>query len=94
MAEDFYKLLGVSKSASAEEIQKAYRRLARKHHPDMNPDDKTAKSKFQEIQKAYDVLNDPEKRKMYDQLGPNFEQYSAGPWWQSLWQRRLSSRPW
>lgn len=74
MAEDYYKALGVSQSASPEEIQKAYRKLARKYHPDMNPDDKAAKNKFQEVQKAYDTLSDPEKRKMYDQFGSAYEQ--------------------
>ncbi len=73
MAEDYYKALGVSRTASPEEIQKAYRKLARKYHPDMNPDDKAAKNKFQEVQKAYDTLNDPEKRKMYDQFGSAYE---------------------
>lgn len=81
MAEDFYKVLGVPKTASAEEIQKAYRTLARKYHPDMNPDDQEgAKKKFQHLQEAFDVLKDPEKRKQYDQFGPDFAQYgSAGP---------------
>ena len=78
MAEDYYKTLGVSRSASAEEIQKAYRSLARKYHPDMNPDDATAKEKFQEVQTAFDVLNDAEKRKMYDQYGSGFESLGAG----------------
>ncbi len=78
MAEDYYKSLGIGRTASAEEIQKAYRKLARKHHPDMNPDDAGAKKRFQEIQKAYDVLNDPEKRKMYDQFGSGFEQMHGG----------------
>ncbi len=74
MADDYYKILGVGRNASPEEIQKAYRKLARKHHPDMNPDDAGAKSRFQEIQKAYDILNDPEKKKMFDQFGSDFEQ--------------------
>jgi curved DNA-binding protein len=74
MAEDYYKIMGVSRSASAEEIQKSYRKLAAKYHPDMNPDDDQAKRRFQELQKAYEVLGDPEKRKMYDQFGPGFEQ--------------------
>ncbi len=73
MAEDYYKSLGISRTASPEEIQKAYRKLARKYHPDMNPDDAAAKKKFQEIQKAYDTLNDPDKRKMYDQFGDAYE---------------------
>ncbi|HWA97629.1 MAG TPA: DnaJ C-terminal domain-containing protein [Pirellulales bacterium] len=76
MPEDFYKTLGVSRSASAEEIQKAYRDLARKYHPDLNPDDKTAKKKFQEVQAAFDVLGDQSKREMYDRYGSSFE--SAG----------------
>lgn len=78
MAEDYYKALDVSRTASPEEIQKAYRKLARKYHPDMNPDDAAAKKKFQQVQKAYDVLNDPEKRKLYDQFGPSFENIAAG----------------
>jgi len=79
MAEDYYKTLGVSRSASAEEIAKAYRKLARKHHPDLNPDDKMAKQRFQEIQGAYDCLNEPEKRKMYDQFGSDYEKMRSGP---------------
>jgi len=79
MAEDFYKTLGVSRSASSEEIVKAYRKLARKHHPDLNPDDKTAKQRFQEIQAAYDCLNEPEKRKMYDQFGHDYEKMGSAP---------------
>ena len=79
MADDYYKSLGVSRTASVEEISKAYRKLARKYHPDLNPDDKNAKKRFQEIQSAYDCLNDPEKRKMYDQFGPDYEKYRAGP---------------
>jgi DnaJ-class molecular chaperone len=78
MADDYYKALDVSRTASPEEIQKAYRKLARKYHPDMNPDDAAAKKKFQQVQKAYDVLNDPEKRKLYDQFGPSFENIAAG----------------
>ncbi|MGN6543874.1 MAG: DnaJ C-terminal domain-containing protein [Aureliella sp.] len=78
MAEDYYKSLEVGRTASPEEIQKAYRRLARKYHPDMNPEDAAAKKKFQQIQHAYDVLSDPEKRKLYDQFGPSFENIAAG----------------
>src|SRR5438034_2508373 len=80
MAEDYYATLGLSRSASQDEIQKAYRKLARKYHPDMNPDDKTAQKKFKDVQQAYDVLSDEKKRKMYDQFGPGFEQMGqAGP---------------
>jgi molecular chaperone DnaJ len=63
---DYYKALGVSKKASAEEIKKAYRQLARRYHPDRNPDDKAAEERFKEVSQAYDVLGDPEKRKQYD----------------------------
>lgn len=66
---DYYKALGVKKSASADDIRKAYRRLARKHHPDVNPGDKAAEDKFKTIQQAYDILKDQKKRDMYDQFG-------------------------
>ena len=69
MADDLYKALGVSKKASDEEIKKAYRKLARKYHPDRNPDDAEAEEKFKEVQGAYDTLSDPEKRKEYDAGG-------------------------
>lgn len=78
MAQDYYKTLEVSRTASAEEIQKAHRKLARKYHPDLNPDDKAAQNKFKEIQQAYDCLNDPEKRKLYDQFGDQYEHVAAG----------------
>lgn len=81
MAEDYYKILGVGRNATPAEIQKAYRDLARKLHPDMNPDDKTAKSKFQQLQTAYEVLNDPKKREMYDRYGSDFESAGAGAGW-------------
>jgi DnaJ-class molecular chaperone len=77
MAKDHYATLGVLKTASPEEIQKAYRKLARKYHPDMNPDDATAKKKFQEVQSAFEVLSDAEKRKRYDQFG-DFDPSAAG----------------
>src|SRR2546421_8950744 len=63
---DYYKALGVDKKASADEIKKAYRKLARRYHPDRNPDDKAAEARFKEVSQAYDVLGDPEKRKQYD----------------------------
>src|SRR5256714_13778111 len=64
-----YDTLGVSKNASADEIKKAYRKLARKHHPDANPGDASAEERFKEVQQAYDVLSDAEKRKAYDRFG-------------------------
>ena len=70
---DYYKILGVDKNATQEEIKKAYRRLARKHHPDLNPNDKNAKSNFQKINEANEVLSDPEKRKKYDQYGKDWQ---------------------
>src|SRR3989442_15614434 len=70
MAErNFYDILGVSRNASTEEIRKAYRKLARKYHPDINPGNKEAENKFKEISVAYDALTDPEKRKLYDEFG-------------------------
>ncbi|MFP3880061.1 MAG: DnaJ domain-containing protein, partial [Dehalococcoidia bacterium] len=63
---DYYKILGVDRNASDKEIKQAYRRLARKHHPDLNPGDKSAEAKFKEINAAYQVLSDSEKRKKYD----------------------------
>jgi len=79
MAEDYYQTLGVSRDASPADIQKAYRKLARKYHPDLNPDDKTAKGKFQEVQRAFDVLNDASKRELYDRYGSSFESMGGGP---------------
>ena len=77
MADELYKTLGVSKDASDEEIKKAYRKLARKYHPDRNPDDAEAEEKFKEVSAAHDVLADPEKRKEYD-AGPSFAGFGGG----------------
>jgi curved DNA-binding protein len=75
MASDYYSLLGVDKKATADQIKKAYRKLAVKYHPDKNVGDKSAEEKFKEISEAYDVLSDPEKRKKYDALGENWKYY-------------------
>jgi DnaJ-class molecular chaperone len=72
---DYYATLGVSKSASEKEIKQAFRKLARKFHPDVNPADKTSEAKFKEINEAYEVLGDPDKRKKYDELGSNWKMY-------------------
>ncbi len=75
---DYYATLGVAKTATEKEIKQAYRKLARKHHPDVNPGDKAAESKFKEINEANEVLGDPAKRKKYDELGANWRQYRTG----------------
>jgi curved DNA-binding protein len=72
---DYYQLLGVKRDASSKEIKSAFRKLARQHHPDVNPGDKAAEEKFKSINEAYDVLSDPEKRKKYDALGADWERY-------------------
>ncbi|MEI7988378.1 MAG: J domain-containing protein [Chloroflexota bacterium] len=73
---DYYKVLGVNKDASAEDISKAFRKLARKYHPDMNPGNKASEDKFKEINEAHEVLSDAEKRKKYDQFGSEWQRYS------------------
>src|SRR5499427_3139298 len=79
MAESYYETLGVPKNASADELKKAYRKLARQYHPDKNPGDAEAERKFKEVQQAYDVLSDEEKRKTYDQFGSANGRSGPGP---------------
>ena len=77
---DYYSILGVSKTASAEEIKKNFRKLALKYHPDRNPGNKKAEARFKEISEAYEVLSDSEKRKKYDQFGQYWKQGAPGGW--------------
>src|SRR5256886_9672503 len=72
---DYYATLGVNKGSTEKEIKHAYRKLARKHHPDVNPGNKAAESRFKELNEAYEVLGDPAKRKKYDELGANWRLY-------------------
>jgi len=70
---DYYKILGINKSASAKDVKDAYRKLARKYHPDLNPNNEDAKTNFQQINEANEVLSDPDKRKKYDQYGKDWQ---------------------
>ncbi|RYG70936.1 J domain-containing protein, partial [bacterium] len=73
MAKDFYKILGVARTADEKAIKSAYRKLAREHHPDVNPNNPGAEAKFKEISEAFQVISDPEKRKLYDQFGDDYD---------------------
>ncbi len=90
---DYYKILGVGRAATEKEIKSAYRKLAQKYHPDKNPNDKAAEDRFKEINEAYEVLGDPQKRAKYDQLGANYAQWEragrpGGGFDFSQWQTR------
>lgn len=84
---DYYQVLDVPRTASKEDIAKAYKKLARKHHPDLNPGDSAAEERFKDINEAYEVLKDDEKRRMYDQLGPNWkhgQQFQGAPGFENM----------
>src|ERR1700726_3396535 len=76
--QDYYELLGVPRKASAKDIRTAFRKLARKYHPDLNPGDKSAEEKFKQLQEAYDVLSDTKKRQMYDRHGFYSDNFNPG----------------
>jgi curved DNA-binding protein len=92
---DYYKTLGVSKDASEKDIKKAFRQLARQHHPDVNPDDPQAEERFKELNEAYEVLSDPEKRRKYDQLGADWQRFqrAGGQPGDFDWQRWTGGAP-
>src|SRR5260370_9515235 len=79
MSQDYYDLLGVGRTASADDIKKAYRKLAMQHHPDRNPGNKDSERKFKDLSHAYDILKDPEKRAAYDRYAPAPFEGAAGP---------------
>jgi curved DNA-binding protein len=85
---DYYQSLGVAKDADNDAIKRAYRKLARQFHPDMNPGDKKAEERFKEVNEAYEVLSDADKRQKYDQFGSQWQQYSrAGGRPEDFWQQ-------
>ncbi|HUR35439.1 MAG TPA: DnaJ C-terminal domain-containing protein [Vicinamibacterales bacterium] len=95
---DYYATLGVSKGATDKEIKQAFRKLARKHHPDVNPGDKAAEAKFKEINEANEVLSDPDKRRKYDELGANWRAYeqagaAGGPGQGGAWNANVGGGP-
>lgn len=91
---DYYKVLGVDRKATAEDIKKAYRKLARKLHPDLNPNDKEAQKKFQELNEANEVLSDPEKRAKYDKYGENWKQGEEYEKAQKQWSQQQNQQQW
>ncbi len=84
---DYYAILGVSKTADASDIKKSFRKLARKYHPDVNPDNKAAEAKFKEVSEAYEVLSDDDKRKKYDQFGQYWQQAGRAGAGEFFWLR-------
>src|SRR5215813_9762234 len=85
--QDYYEILGVARNATEADIKKAYRKLARKYHPDFNPDNKQAEEKFKQTQEAYEVLSDAEKRQKYDRLGANWKagaEFTPPPNWEGF----------